>query len=500
MVEYKHLQEEIEFVKNKCKMADNLMNFTDLSNGTCQRNKFAHYSNDTLDDSTDIEITYKTENKLEAIRRKKIKQHANFFIENSTLHGFHYCFDKKHKIRRIIWILLVSASVGFLLEKLYQSTVKFFEFPFSTTTSITYTSEIEFPAISLCNLNDYRTSKMEGKLLHTLLKTEESKRNYSAISGEEYAETTRGANHRLSDMLYSCEIENRQCTYSNFSIFYQTQGERCYTFNTGEKADIIKVGGTGSAKGLDIILNIEHYDYYHDTKDSGMRLIIHDQNETPVRMQGITLTPGFTSFVQTMKKKTTNLPKPYKTACGARPLKYFRHYSKNTCWLERLTDYLVEKCRCKDGFMPGNARVCSIHELQTCAWPNWEKFKHVEDINCPIACEVNYFDTLVSFAQFPSNKFADFIAADFNLTGNTQENRAFVRDNFLRVLIYFEHMSVLQMEQTPSYDLMIFLGDIGGQLGLFLGTSILTYIEFFDVLAMIIYTKYFEIFKAKPRI
>ena len=50
------------------------------------------------------------------------------------------------------------------------------------------------------------------------------------------------------------------------------------------------------------------------------------------------------------------------------------------------------------------------------------------------------------------------------------------------------------MEQTPSYDLMVLLGDIGGQLGLFLGTSILTFMEFFDLVAMIVYTKYFEQF------
>ena len=37
------------------------------------------------------------------------------------------------------------------------------------------------------------------------------------------------------------------------------------------------------------------------------------------------------------------------------------------------------------------------------------------------------------------------------------------------------------------------LGDVGGQLGLFLGSSLLTYVEFFDCLLMVIYTKYFEV-------
>ena len=51
--------------------------------------------------------------------------------------------------------------------------------------------------------------------------------------------------------------------------------------------------------------------------------------------------------------QTINLKKPYKTECGVKPLKYFNDYSENACWVERLTDYVVSKCNCKDGFMPG---------------------------------------------------------------------------------------------------------------------------------------------------
>ena len=45
-----------------------------------------------------------------------------------------------------------------------------------------------------------------------------------------------------------------------------------------------------------------------------------------------------------------------------------------------------------------------------------------------------------------------------------------------------------------------FLGDIGGQLGLFLGSSVLTYIEFLDCFVMVIYTKFFAIFSKKPTV
>ena len=35
-----------------------------------------------------------------------------------------------------------------------------------------------------------------------------------------------------------------------------------------------------------------------------------------------------------------------------------------------------------------------------------------------------------------------------------------------------------------------FSGDVGGQIGLFLGASLLTFVEYLDLLAMVLFTKY----------
>ena len=49
---------------------------------------------------------------------------------------FAYCTDKEHKFRRLVWILMVGASVGFLFQKLHQSTSKYFSYPFNTKNTI----------------------------------------------------------------------------------------------------------------------------------------------------------------------------------------------------------------------------------------------------------------------------------------------------------------------------------------------------------------------------
>ena len=39
------------------------------------------------------------------------------------------------------------------------------------------------------------------------------------------------------------------------------------------------------------------------------------------------------------------------------------------------------------------------------------------------------------------------------------------------------------------------LGDVGGQIGLFVGASVLSYFQFLDCITLIIYAKFFQTFK-----
>ena len=69
---------------------------------------------------------------------------------------------------------------------------------------------------------------------------------------------------------------------------------------------------------------------------------------------------------------------------------------------------------------------------------------------------------------------------------------AFMRDNLLRVVIFYDDLSYEFQVDKPGYDLPLFLGDIGGQVGLFVGASALSYFEVVDCLGMIIYSMMFE--------
>ncbi|KAK5981423.1 hypothetical protein GCK32_014972 [Trichostrongylus colubriformis] len=58
--------------------------------------------------------------------------------------------------------------------------------------------------------------------------------------------------------------------------------------------------------------------------------------------------------------------------------------------------------------------------------------------------------------------------------------------NTLLVEIYYERMNFQVLTESPAYSLVNFVSDVGGQVGLFLGMSIISVIELLTLILMLI--------------
>lgn len=71
-----------------------------------------------------------------------------------------------------------------------------------------------------------------------------------------------------------------------------------------------------------------------------------------------------------------------------------------------------------------------------------------------------------------------------NLVLATSENTVILQItfsyNFVKLNIFFEALNYELISQQPAYEVSALLGDIGGNMGLFIGASILTVVEVFD--------------------
>uniref|UniRef100_A0A8C0ZSS1 Acid-sensing ion channel 4 n=1 Tax=Castor canadensis TaxID=51338 RepID=A0A8C0ZSS1_CASCN len=93
---------------------------------------------------------------------------------------------------------------------------------------------------------------------------------------------------------------------------------------------------------------------------------------------------------------------------------------------------------------------------------------------CPTPCNLTRYGKEISMVRIPNRGSARYLARKYN------RNETYIRENFLVLDIFFEALTSEAMEQRAAYGLSALLGDLGGQMGLFIGASILTLLEILD--------------------
>ena len=229
-------------------------------------------------------------------------------MANSTLHGLHYCFDRQFLIRRICWSVLILIALALVIQQLLEGANHFFKYPFFTVITTKHVSKLVFPAVSICNLNDFRFSVINGTWLNTFV-VERQAFNASKFDEHDFQNTIKKANHQMKNMLKKCSIQDLPCSFKNFTQYYTNDGNRCFTFNSGSpEHPLISVMGTQKHDSLNLVIDVEHDDYYLFASDVGVRFILHRQGESPFNKKGILLLPGFSTSINLKKRK---VDKPY---------------------------------------------------------------------------------------------------------------------------------------------------------------------------------------------
>ena len=82
------------------------------------------------------------------------------FLANSAIHGLSYIHCSKSLIRRGLWSLLFLCSTILLLYTTYQNVTKLQDFKSTFSTAISDSTELEFPAVTFCNINFARKSQI----------------------------------------------------------------------------------------------------------------------------------------------------------------------------------------------------------------------------------------------------------------------------------------------------------------------------------------------------
>ncbi|XP_042200210.1 acid-sensing ion channel 1B [Callorhinchus milii] len=434
------------------------------------------------------------------------------FANTSTLHGISHIFTyERFSFKRIIWTLAFLGSLSFLVHTCTQRIQYYFQYPHVTKLDEISATNMTFPAITICNLNEFRFSKITkndlyhaGELLTLLnnryeipdphlaerhiLEALVEKANFRNFKPKPFnmREFYARAGHDMKDMLLHCIFRGEFCTAQDFKIVFTRYG-KCYTFNSGQIKDqpILTTLKGGTGNGLELMLDIQQDEYLpvwgetdETSFEAGIKVQIHSQSEPPfIDQLGFGVPPGFQTFVACQEQRLRYLPPPWGD-CKSTPMDsdFFDTYSITACRIDCETRYLVENCNCRMVHMPGDAPYCTPEQYKECADPALDFLVEKDSVfcTCETPCNMTRYGKELSMVKIPSKASAKYLAKKYN------KSEDYIGENILVLDIFFEALNYETIEQKKAYEVAGLLGDIGGQMGLFIGASLLTILELFD--------------------
>ncbi|XP_065510502.1 acid-sensing ion channel 1 isoform X1 [Caloenas nicobarica] len=468
------------------------------------------------------------------------------FASSSTLHGLSHIFSyERLSLKRVVWALCFLGSLALLALVCTNRIQYYFLYPHVTKLDEVAATRLTFPAVTFCNLNEFRFSRVTkndlyhaGELLALLnnryeipdtqtadekqLEILQDKANFRNFKPKPFnmLEFYDRAGHDIREMLLSCFFRGEQCAPEDFKVVFTRYG-KCYTFNAGQDGKprlITMKGGTGN--GLEIMLDIQQDEYLpvwgetdETSFEAGIKVQIHSQDEPPLIDQlGFGVAPGFQTFVSCQEQRLIYLPPPWGDCkASAGDSEFYDTYSITACRIDCETRYLVENCNCRMVHMPGDAPYCTPEQYKECADPALDFLveKDNEYCVCEMPCNVTRYAKELSMVKIPSKASAKYLAKKYN------KSEQYIGENILVLDIFFEALNYETIEQKKAYEVAGLLGercwpcwgphgilpvlcslchqtpdltpnplssagDIGGQMGLFIGASILTVLELFD--------------------
>ncbi|ESO09376.1 hypothetical protein HELRODRAFT_168357 [Helobdella robusta] len=313
--------------------------------------------------------------------------------------------------------------------------------------------------------------------------------------------------HIIDDLVVDCRFSGKYC-FGDFTTMYNIRYGNCYTFNAAEEGKPLKtINYPGPNNGLSIIFNVEQDEYIGEvTQYAGLRVVVHDPKKMPFPDdEGILVPPNALTHIGVQLETVSRLNESYgKCNSNDNPIKtnyqltYNKSYCQKGCEYTCLGKEVIDRCKCKAvkyAVFPANEdpiRTCqsqnkSDEECMAEVTQSSENGSSQCNNDCPKPCQENIYVISISTSMWPSENYKatlmkilekhhDIFPRELN------DSDYFIDSNYGRLVVYYSTLAYTQTSETPSYELKQFLSDIGGILGLYIGFSVLTFVEFIELI------------------
>ena len=163
-------------------------------------------------------------------------------------------------------------------------------------------------------------------------------------------------------------------------------------------------------------------------------------------------------------------------------------YMRNNCYVLCFEKWSLEKCGCnsisKEKCLTASQIECNQHVYEIDYIQN--SFYGKCNTLCPLECNSKIYELSSTYKNFPASYYANFLLNNKPIFKDSPYDRPLtekdVGNSVARVVIYFEKLTYQYIVQIPTISLVNLFANSGGMLGLFMGMSILTFIEVLEAI------------------
>ena len=236
------------------------------------------------------------------------------------------------------------------------------------------------------------------------------------------------------------------------------------------------------------MLDIQPDEYFFTIeKGAGFTVQTHDSQTFPFMFENIfTVGPGLLNYIFINKEVTKLLKEPYnnvtcldedKLITKASKMGYDEKYSQEKCLSDCFTTNAIDCTHCSS-YNTGNV-PCSLYETIQCSKDSYRSLLQADEelpCECLPKCESITYSYQLSSTSFPSLVSIDMAKRlNWSVTDPVE-----MKARYTMLTIFYESLSYTMIEQFAAVDFIQLLANFGGQMGLYLGASLLTLLEFCD--------------------
>ena len=437
------------------------------------------------------------------------------------------------RIYHFTWFAIYVLASLITIYLITQSLLKYMKCQVNTTVRRKSVTHFDFPKVTFCNRNPLGSDYFLDFLNKTNTTLKDRRTYYLLLKFESYMKNTSGRylslaeKQNMSDldgMIISCLFKNKPCSLKgDFISIFDSYYLNCIRFNSGIDSSTGRPIRSKRVSSASDELSIEFYlglpnqitTFY---RNKCILVWIHEFSSNLIRLPDneFKFTAGFdvdlqaTSYIykqfnqwpfgysECTVGEANTLVRPLDNASifdrlRAENMMYSRESCLNICFQQ----LLAKRCGCID-FWPNVTIAGYDYCLDAAADCSYDFFFNVFATHdfvtrncldqCPAECVTRGIYPQLSYRRYPQGSYAEKMLKTSHMLVSKYANQTDFESNLtksvLRVTIRYHSLAYKEIVEEARMSWKSLLGELGGYLHIFLGISLISFIDIFQFIGL----------------